>query len=249
MNHVKEYVKKSGITHFLTYADNYAIGYFEKQGFTKHVTLAPKRWKGYIKDYDGGTLMECVIHSKMNYLEVKDVIRRQKEFIYEKIRRFSRVGEVQKGYEVGRRAKAKAKSERKEDILKIPGVQGCGWGGSTPSLVSRMCIQQQDSSLHTQLLRCFDQIKMHSASWPFHDPVDTDIYEDYSDFVSEPIDLGLIKRRLDSENYYTTVDKFKRDLCLMCSNCRAFNGESSKYGATATTLEEYCMSLLGKIED
>lgn len=31
MNHVKECVKRCGITHFLTYADNFAIGYFKKQ--------------------------------------------------------------------------------------------------------------------------------------------------------------------------------------------------------------------------
>ena len=59
MNHLKEASKLDGITHFLTYADNYAIGYFKKQGFTKTVGLPPERWVGYIKDYDGGTLMEC----------------------------------------------------------------------------------------------------------------------------------------------------------------------------------------------
>lgn len=31
MNHLKEYVKGHGIQYFLTYADNYAIGYFKKQ--------------------------------------------------------------------------------------------------------------------------------------------------------------------------------------------------------------------------
>merc|ERR1711871_890573 len=31
MNHLKETVKKDNIDHFLTYADNYAIGYFKKQ--------------------------------------------------------------------------------------------------------------------------------------------------------------------------------------------------------------------------
>ena len=31
MNHLKEAVKRQYITHFLTYADNYAIGYFRKQ--------------------------------------------------------------------------------------------------------------------------------------------------------------------------------------------------------------------------
>ena len=31
MNQLKETVKKEGVTHFLTFADNYAIGYFKKQ--------------------------------------------------------------------------------------------------------------------------------------------------------------------------------------------------------------------------
>lgn len=39
MNHVKECVKRYGITHFLTYADNFAIGYFKKQA--RHGHAAP----------------------------------------------------------------------------------------------------------------------------------------------------------------------------------------------------------------
>jgi histone acetyltransferase len=36
MNHTKEFARtKDGLTHFLTYADNNAVGYFAKQGFTK----------------------------------------------------------------------------------------------------------------------------------------------------------------------------------------------------------------------
>ena len=31
MNHLKEQAKVEGILYFLTYADNYAIGYFRKQ--------------------------------------------------------------------------------------------------------------------------------------------------------------------------------------------------------------------------
>lgn len=37
------------------------------QGFTKEITLDRDRWVGYIKDYDGGTLMECVIQPKLPY--------------------------------------------------------------------------------------------------------------------------------------------------------------------------------------
>ena len=31
------------LTHFLTYADNNAVGYFAKQGFTKEITLDRER--------------------------------------------------------------------------------------------------------------------------------------------------------------------------------------------------------------
>lgn len=39
MNHLKETVKGDGIEYFLTYADNHAIGYFKKQGFTKSISM------------------------------------------------------------------------------------------------------------------------------------------------------------------------------------------------------------------
>ncbi|GMF15289.1 unnamed protein product [Phytophthora lilii] len=79
MNHLKEYVKIKNITHFLTYADNYAIGYFKKQGFTKSVSMARPNWYGYIKDYDGGTLMECTIHTQINYLRITSMIHMQRK--------------------------------------------------------------------------------------------------------------------------------------------------------------------------
>lgn len=58
MNHLKDHVKQSTTCmHFLTYADNYAIGYFKKQGFSKDVVLDKSVWMGYIKDYEGATVM------------------------------------------------------------------------------------------------------------------------------------------------------------------------------------------------
>ncbi len=49
------------------------------QGFTKSVSLPRDRWVGYIKDYDGGTLMECVINPHVNYLDIPGLIARQRE--------------------------------------------------------------------------------------------------------------------------------------------------------------------------
>ncbi|KOM25138.1 hypothetical protein LR48_Vigan50s005800 [Vigna angularis] len=84
MNHLKQYARDvDGLTHFLTYADNNAVGYFIKQGFTKEIHLEKDRWQGYIKDYDGGILMECKIDPKLPYTDLSTMIRRQRQtFLY-----------------------------------------------------------------------------------------------------------------------------------------------------------------------
>src|ERR1700758_5740173 len=81
----QDYVKAtSDVMHFLTYADNYAIGYFKKQGFTKEITLEKHRWMGYIKDYDGGTIMQCTMVPRIRYLEVGRMLLKQKEAVHAK---------------------------------------------------------------------------------------------------------------------------------------------------------------------
>lgn len=45
------------------------------QGFTREITLPRERWVGYIKDYDGGTLMECIIYPKLPYTDLVTAIR------------------------------------------------------------------------------------------------------------------------------------------------------------------------------
>jgi histone acetyltransferase len=75
--------------HFLTYADNYAVGYFKKQGFSKDITLQRSKWAGYIKDYEGGTIMQCTMLPKVNYLETRELITQQREAVMTKIREIS----------------------------------------------------------------------------------------------------------------------------------------------------------------
>lgn len=90
MNHLKDYVKGSSpITHFLTYADNYAIGYFKKQGFTKEITLDKPIWMGYIKDYEGGTLMQCSMLPKVHYLDAGRMLALQKAAIMRRIKQLT----------------------------------------------------------------------------------------------------------------------------------------------------------------
>lgn len=76
MNHTKAFARQmDGLTYFLTYADNNAVGYFAKQGFTKEINMPKDRWVGYIKDYDGGTLMQCVLHPKLPFTDLVQMLK------------------------------------------------------------------------------------------------------------------------------------------------------------------------------
>ena len=73
MNHLKDYHVKMKTYHFLTYADQFAIGYFEKQGFTNQISLPDKVYDGFIKDYEGATLMQCELCDMIIYTEFSTV--------------------------------------------------------------------------------------------------------------------------------------------------------------------------------
>ena len=49
MNHLKDYHIRQHIYKFLTYADEFAIGYFQKQGFSKINHRPIAQYQGYIK--------------------------------------------------------------------------------------------------------------------------------------------------------------------------------------------------------
>lgn len=66
----QDYVRAStGIHEVLTYADNLAIGYFEKQGFTSEITLEEKKWSHAIGTYLGAMLMQCSMHPRTDYVD------------------------------------------------------------------------------------------------------------------------------------------------------------------------------------
>lgn len=79
MNHLKDYHISHGITHFLTYADEFAIGYFQKLGFSKTISFPKAQYQGYIKDYEGATLMHCELHPKIVYTQFSAAVKMQKE--------------------------------------------------------------------------------------------------------------------------------------------------------------------------
>ncbi|KAE9123916.1 Histone acetyltransferase [Phytophthora fragariae] len=232
MNHLKEYVKTKNITHFLTYADNYAIGYFKKQGFTKSVSMARPNWYGYIKDYDGGTLMECTIHTQINYLRITSMIHMQREAIQKKIKERSRSQNVYAGL-------TKFAEGRLMDIYMVPGVKEAGWSQAT--IRNNRIGTRDQGSLKSQLSQLLKAVSNHRSAWPFHEPVDTSVVVDYLDHIKEPIDLQLISKRIDSGAYISKA-AFKTDLEKMCDNCTVYNTPDTNYYKAAVDLREFIQS-------
>jgi len=211
MNHLKNHAQAIQIYHFLTYADNYAIGYFRKQGFTKTVQLPRKNFLGYIKDYDGGTIMECVVHKKINFLRVPEMIAIQRKALNDKIKEMSNSHVKHKG---GLNA---LKDDRGIiNIAEIPGIKESGW--KPPQLSD-----DELTELQAELKETMVKLMTHDSSWPFHHPVDRSQVPDYYDIIKDPIDLEIVNKRVDSGNYYITREIFLSDLKRMCENCRTYN--------------------------
>ncbi|VDL89449.1 unnamed protein product [Schistocephalus solidus] len=79
MNHLKDYHTQHDIYHFLTYADSFATGYFRKQGFSREIRLPRQAYHGYIKEYEGATLMGCELYPNIVYTEFSEVLNKQLE--------------------------------------------------------------------------------------------------------------------------------------------------------------------------
>ncbi|XP_051742523.1 histone acetyltransferase KAT2A [Ctenopharyngodon idella] len=230
MNHLKEYHIKHSILYFLTYADEYAIGYFKKQGFSKDIKVPKSRYLGYIKDYEGATLMECELNPRIPYTELSHIIKRQKEIIKKLIeRKQNQIRKVYPGLTCFK------EGVRQIPVESIPGIRETGW---KPSAKEKSKELKDPDLLYNMLKNLLAQIKTHPDSWPFMEPVKKSEAPDYYEVIRFPIDLKTMTERLKNR-YYVTKKLFIADLQRVITNCREYNPPDSEYCKCANTLEKF----------
>jgi histone acetyltransferase len=127
MDHFKAHIRKTypSMNDFLTCADNYAVGYFEKQGFTKDITLDKHLWAGYIKDYEGSTIMQCTLVPKVDYLDKKKIFVAQQEAVLSKVRHMSRSHVIHQGLDAFK--EGRWEEGMTIDPRDVPGLRETGW--------------------------------------------------------------------------------------------------------------------------
>lgn len=240
MAHLKDYVKAtSPVMHFLTYADNYATGYFQKQGFTKEITLEKPLWMGYIKDYEGGTLMQCSMVPRVRYLEVGRLLLKQKETIRAKIRPLSKSHVVHSPPAQWAAAADAGEELEVIDPLSIPAIQATGW---SPDMDALGRVPRHGPHFN-ELRRFLYQIQNHKQAWPFLTPVNRDEVPDYYNVITSPMDLSTMEEKLERDAYATPKDLVD-DLKLVVNNCRQYNDSTTVYNKCAVRLEKYMWSLI-----
>jgi len=239
MAHLKDYVKASSdVMHFLTYADNYAIGYFKKQGFTKEITLEKRIWMGYIKDYEGGTIMQCTMLPRVRYLEQGRMLLKQKECILAKIRAYS------KSHVVHAPPKEWKNGAKPIDPLSIPAIAASGWSPDMDALAR----QPRRGPNYNQLLHLLNDMQNHNSAWPFLVPVNRDDVADYYDVIKEPMDFSTMETKLEKDQY-ETPEAFIKDAKLVFNNCRKYNNESTPYAKSANKLEKFMYAQIEAIPE
>ncbi|CDR37661.1 CYFA0S01e14400g1_1 [Cyberlindnera fabianii] len=241
MNHLKDYVKNtSPIKYFLTYADNYAIGYFKKQGFTKEITLDKQIWMGYIKDYEGGTLMQCSMLPRIRYLDSAKILLLQKAAIQRKIRELSQSHVVRPGLKHFK----DLKNIEPIDPMTIPGLKEAGW---TPEM-DELAQKPRRSPHHAFMQHLLTELQNHPAAWPFAQPVNKEEVADYYEVIKEPMDLSTMEQKLEND-HYGTMEEFVYDARLVFNNCRSYNGDNTTYYKNANKLEKFFNSKLKESPD
>ncbi|KAI8910384.1 Bromodomain-containing protein [Gorgonomyces haynaldii] len=229
MSHVKDYVRSTyNIRHFLTYADNYAIGYFKKQGFTTEIALDKSQWMGYIKDYEGGTLMECSMVDRVKYLDVVNIISAQRYAVFQKIREATNSEKIYPGLKV-------PKSQLPISPQHIPGVIEAGWTPETEKS-SQKLMPRQRGPLYMFMKKVVSELQDNNNSWPFAAPVSG--VQDYYDVIKEPMDLKTLDENVEADKYQTS-DQFYKDVNLIFTNCRTYNADGSAYVKCANRLEKW----------
>ncbi|KAL3785741.1 hypothetical protein ACHAWO_009527 [Cyclotella atomus] len=249
MNLLKMHAVTEGIEYMITYADNYAIGYFKKQGFTKAVQMPKARYQGLIKDYDGGTIMECYIHPSINFTRIPEVVAAQKEFILERVKSTSKSDKIvypPLPSDFSRKVENNnSKYSSAHRALAIPGVKEAGWtlsdlitstGGFKDS-------DQRKDLLKKELLTLVQKVQEKQFSWCFREAVDTTEVTDYLETIKDPIDLRTMERRVRKGDHYKSKHQLYADMMKMVNNCKIYNGAGSSYYGCAVDLEKFLSTL------
>ncbi|TBU18655.1 chromatin remodeling transcription factor [Ordospora colligata] len=226
--------------YLIAYADVFAVGFFKKQGFCEDGVF--DKWIGYIKDYDGGTIVECKVFWEINYLRKDEVIELMRRRVDEEMRNVNGYSEM----------------HRIEDYSKVKSVRDIP--GINKGLDNMKCISKIDSGVNDMkgipdinegeeragdkdkiseeseakttmrmfIMYMICDLKMNACAWPFLKPVSANDVPNYYKYIKKPMDISKMAKKVE-DGIYKSVREFEEDVRQMITNCLSYNGKDTQY--------------------
>jgi hypothetical protein len=204
--------------------------------------MPKERWVGFIKDYDGGTLMECYIHPNVDYLGTTDIVARQRAFIYSRLRQRSQAAVVYNASDCFKGGK------RLATALDAPGVLSAGW---TSQHINRGLTDRDRNITLSKLATLLKLLMEKVRSFRKISMIDQLTAGDND---GSTLDLNVIVDRIrdgcnvdksSTLHYYRSRDMLRAELLLLAVRCKArFPDTTSEEHIAATQFELHVLSVI-----
>ena len=192
------------------------------------------RWKGYIKDYSGSTMMQCKIHKGTDYQNISNTIKAQRDFVVQKIHEIMAKNVYDPLIARGRDI----------DFTQIEGLLESGWTMEDYKAAKGTEQKTFDEQCADILKSLYD----HENAWPFRQPVSQKQAPDYYAVITDPMCLDKIRENINN-GHYVCRHLFKQDVRLICDNARTYNAKDTIFYKFADILQQFAQPLLDKLKE
>jgi histone acetyltransferase len=137
------------------------------------------RYFGLIKEYDGGTPMECYVHPSIDFTRIPEMLDAQYEFILSHVRRVAKSHTTvyppltNKNFVPSLDGVSRS-NHTAARALAIPGIAEAGW--TMADMVAATTVgkeaEKQRGAAKSDFLSIVRKIQEAHFSWPFREPVD-----------------------------------------------------------------------------
>lgn len=240
MNILKTELQKRDIHFLMTCADNLATGYFKKQGFHKNILMDQNLWKGYLKDYEGSTLMECILEDNVDYTKIGQQIRDQRKMILDYIKSMVSNKVLYEGIPEAKWKKLDTKPKRNGNTpsLAIEDVKGLVDINYTQQELNELTKLPEGTGFQNSCIKALDQLVTHRCAWPFMTPVDKEEVPDYYDVIKNPMDFQTIREYINKDLFKNKAD-FIKAVRQIFINAKVYNLKNTIYYKCALELEVF----------
>ena len=202
MSFLKDFARSRGIQYIITCADNNAIIFFLKQGFSKILSNPISLWFRHIREYEDIELMECSVNSKNSNFFSYITTLLQKSLFIKKIQKL-----------------LKPRNNFKK-IDKISNLYS--------NLAQKISEKQWKKNCISCLFDSLDKLRSEKLLTPFFEPVDCRKMGilNYFEQSRNSIDIRSIEEKIRSNKILFTKKYFSLLIKRMINNSILYNGKS-----------------------